>query len=71
MIKDLYGDQVLINLLGQKEGEHLLSQAYLVINLLGQRLGQEHLVINVPEQKFSQEYLVINVLGRDSVRRIW
>lgn len=28
MIKDLYGDQVLINLLGRKEGEHLLSQAY-------------------------------------------
>nr|XP_022328766.1 synaptojanin-1-like isoform X2 [Crassostrea virginica] len=28
MIKDLYGDQVLINLLGQKEGEHMLSQAY-------------------------------------------
>lgn len=30
MIKDLYGDQVLINLLGRKEGEHLLSQAYVV-----------------------------------------
>ncbi|XP_061177920.1 synaptojanin-1-like [Saccostrea echinata] len=28
MLKDLYGDQVLINLLGQKEGEHMLSQAY-------------------------------------------
>lgn len=30
MIKDLYGDQVLINLLGKKEGEHMLSQAYVV-----------------------------------------
>ncbi|KAK3104004.1 hypothetical protein FSP39_023595 [Pinctada imbricata] len=28
MLKELYGDQVLVNLLGRKEGEHMLSQAY-------------------------------------------
>ena len=30
MLKELYGDQVLVNLLGRKEGEHMLSQAYTV-----------------------------------------
>lgn len=28
MIKQLYGEQVMINLLGRKEGEHMLSQAF-------------------------------------------
>ncbi|XP_069133360.1 synaptojanin-1-like isoform X2 [Argopecten irradians] len=28
MLKKLYGDQVIVNLLGQKEGEHMLSQAF-------------------------------------------
>lgn len=31
MIKQLYGEQVLINLLGRKEGEHMLSQAFQVL----------------------------------------
>lgn len=34
MIKQLYGEQVLINLLGRKEGEHMLSQAFQVLFLL-------------------------------------
>lgn len=29
-IKQQYGEQVIVNLLGQKEGEHMLSQAFLV-----------------------------------------
>lgn len=33
-IKQLYGEQVIINLLGRKEGEHMLSQAFQVERIL-------------------------------------
>lgn len=33
-LKELYGSQILINLLGIKEGEHMLSQQYIVSFLL-------------------------------------
>ena len=34
MLKQQYGNQVIINLLGCKEGEHMLSQAFQVRTLL-------------------------------------
>ena len=30
LLKQLYGEQAIVNLLGVKEGEHMLSQAYQV-----------------------------------------
>lgn len=33
MLKKFYGKQVIVNLLGSKEGEHMLSQAYQVSSL--------------------------------------
>ena len=33
-IKQKYGEQVMVNLLGNKEGEHMLSQAFYVSNII-------------------------------------
>ena len=36
LLKQHYGRQVIVNLLGIKEGEHMLSQMYQVRELLGE-----------------------------------
>ena len=48
-IKQQYGDQVIVNLLGQREGEKMLSQAFMVLSASNflQPICKELLVFNV------------------------
>ncbi|XP_022094958.1 synaptojanin-1-like isoform X2 [Acanthaster planci] len=69
MIKTQYGDQVIVNLLGSKEGEDLLSKAFQMIPRQLEAFG----LVNKPQMlsRFEEVYRNIWGLNGDHVSRIY
>ena len=45
LLKQLYGEQAIVNLLGVKEGEHMLSQAYQVSVIVTSQAYQVSVIV--------------------------